>query len=145
MNNRSSRPLRFWTRAVWAAIGLSLFIWIGFEDSSTVTVLLLASLLTFAIAISLVGRSRTLNKSISAPPRGLRHVLAGMLVGGAVGPSAVLLMVIKNGLHGHYPADFSAQQVLGVALRTPVWALAGGLLGLAWWLTMREFDPRNLR
>ena len=127
-------------RAVWAIAGLASFFWLGWEDPSPVVVILMASLLSVAWAITLI------NRGTLAPRTGLmRWLLVGGLLGAAVGPLATVLMVLKTGLHGHSPPDFTIGDVLRTLRLIPAWAASGALLGLAGWLGMRMTDARRPR
>jgi hypothetical protein len=59
----------------------------------------------------------------------IRHIMVGAAAGIAVTPLALLLMAFKSGLHGHGSPDFTIGQMQAVVLRTPVWVIAGSLLG----------------
>lgn len=145
MAEGGNNQLRGLTRAAWAAVGLGWFFWLGFEDSSAGTVVLLAGLVCLAAGITLIARKRALDFSTVQHAGALRAVLAAGLLGAAVGPVAALLMVVKTGLHGHIPPDFSLQDVLNMLQRIPVWAMAGGLLGLAWWLGVKVAGSHGVR
>lgn len=54
----------------------------------------------------------------------------GVFFGLLVAPLAVLLMLLKSGLHGHPSPDFSLEQVQEVLWRVPLWCLVGALLKL---------------
>ncbi|MFO7625131.1 MAG: hypothetical protein R6V73_12335 [Anaerolineales bacterium] len=59
-----------------------------------------------------------------------RHLLVGAVAGVAVTPIAIFLMAFKTGMHGHGTPDFTAEQILSVIHRTPIWGIAGLFLGL---------------
>ncbi|KXK20119.1 MAG: hypothetical protein UZ15_CFX003001838 [Chloroflexi bacterium OLB15] len=54
----------------------------------------------------------------------------GGLAGSGTAASAALLMLIKNGLHGHLFPDFPFGMIAGVLALAPIWAIGGGLVGL---------------
>ncbi len=127
-------------RAAWAAVGLLSFFWLGWEDASPVTVLLLASLISAAWAFTWIRRG-----TLAARTGLLRWILAGGSLGAAVGPLAGILMVLKTGLHGHAPPDFTLEDVLRALQLIPAWAAAGALLGMAGWLGARTADVHRTR
>lgn len=55
--------------------------------------------------------------------------LAGVVAGAGSALLTLFLMALKTGLHGHGP-EFTPQQIAWVWGQLPVWALAGGLIGL---------------
>jgi hypothetical protein len=127
-------------RAAWTIAGLASFVWLGWEDPSPVVVILMASLISVAWAITLIKRGTLLEQT------GLmRWLLVSGLLGAAVGPLAAILMVLKTGLHGHAPPDFTIEDVLRALQLIPAWAASGALLGLAGWLGMRMTDARRPR
>lgn len=56
-------------------------------------------------------------------------ILLGMLAGVLSALTTFFLMLFKNVQHSHVVPDFSNEVMWGVLVRTPAWALAGGLIG----------------
>jgi hypothetical protein len=118
-------PLRSWLRISAIVLGIALILWLPIEDVN------LSQVLFFANAVCAWWAARFLLNIAPQHPAFLwRHVLIGLVAGLAVSPVAVFLMAFKSGLHGHGIPDFSSAQVLGVLARSPVWIVAGLLLGL---------------
>jgi hypothetical protein len=118
-------PLRTWIRISALILGIALILWLPIEDVNVNQVLF------FANAVCAWWAARfLLNISPQNPTFLWRHVLIGLLAGLAVSPVAVFLVAFKSGLHGHGIPDFSSAQILDVLARSPVWIVAGSLLGL---------------
>lgn len=120
--------------------GMAVFLWLGPEDTSIIPVTLLGGGLSALIVFVW-----TLHKAGgSAIPARWVPVIA-MVLGGATGLGAsaftVGLMFFKNARHAHVFLDYPVGLMLAIVERAPVWAAAGGLLGLAvslLWLARRE-------
>jgi hypothetical protein len=107
------------------ALGILMFFWLPVEDTDEKWVLAFAAAVnTWFVAHHLVNLPPAAQKSLP------RHILGGMLAGLAITPVALFLMAFKTGMHGHGMPDFSAEQILSVVSRTPIWGSAGLLLGL---------------
>ena len=116
--------------ALWAAIGVSVFLWIGYEDRTTIAPVLLGGSLALALALQL-GR-RFLFRSVEySKKRMAGYLLLGIFAGALAMPIAAISILVKVSLHGHVPPDFSLADVLAVLRRTPIWAGVGALVGLA--------------
>jgi len=124
---RKDTAVRRLARLAWSVTGLTLFLWIGYEDASLLTVVGCAALLGLSLGLSCADRQRRSERQ----PGWLRAAITGTLAGAAVGPLSALLMLVKAGLHTHPVAEFSPGDLLLVLGLTPAWAVAGGLLGLA--------------
>ncbi len=121
----------WWTRRLaWIAFGLLWFFWLGYEDRSTLTVMLVAAALAGVLVLE--GWARWV-RSAGGRRKLARAVVLGAGIGAAVGPLTALLMLLKLSLHAHPIPDFSSQQVWLALKVTPIWALAGALAGAAGW------------
>jgi hypothetical protein len=63
--------------------------------------------------------------------RAVRAALIGGLLGGGTALASLCLMFLKTATHAHIVPDYSLDQMLGMALRAPIWAAAGILIGAA--------------
>lgn len=124
MTSPARPPGRVWLRISALILGIALILWLPIEDVN------LYQVLFFANAVCAWWAMRFL-LNISPQSSGFlwRHVLIGLVAGLAVSPVALFLMAFKSGLHGHGTPDFSSTQVLSVLARSPVWVVAGLLLG----------------
>ena len=111
-------------RIAFIFVGAALFIWLSLEDQNERRALLLAAFLSSLIAIALYIRMRDGRLGVYSIP------LLGAFSGLLVPVLAVLLMVVKTGLHGHDGPDFTIAQISTVLQRIPVWIAAGFLVGL---------------
>jgi hypothetical protein len=117
--------LRLW-RNLSLILGFLLFVWLPVEDVK-------ASLVTvFAIAICglAVARFSILIRVQPGSKHWLAYLLSGIIAGAAITPVTFLLMAFKSGLHGHGSPDFTPEQVISVLWLTPLWIIAGLLIGL---------------
>jgi hypothetical protein len=110
------------------AYGVVLLAWLTPEGNAIWLVSLLGTILAWAGLWSVV-RSRWGNCRLSP-----RLWIPGSLVfGGVAGFSSALatiwLMLMKNVQHSHSFLDFPSEVVVGILARSPVWALAGFLVG----------------
>lgn len=110
------------------AYGLAFFFWMGMEDTSLGRVTALGGVLPLIFVTHLLTR-----RFGGAPIRarnGLLLLGAGGLLAGAAAPLAIaLLMAVKVSLHSHTYPEYPPEAVTAILARTPVWALAGLLLG----------------
>jgi hypothetical protein len=120
-------------------LGLVFFFWIPFEDTHPGFVIGLGAATCSLLAAALARRWKPHTPFSPVQAGGL-----GLLAGLAMGPLTILLMAVKTGLHGHQVPDFTGQQVADVLSLIPVWALAGGFIGLGLWLWGRAL-PRTRR
>jgi hypothetical protein len=119
-------------------LGASIFLWLPFEDTSRYWVIL------FAILICCWGSARFLVAYSGSSRFGLWiYPLCGALGGAAVTPTAIVLMIVKNGLHAHGPPDFTLDHIVSVILRTPVWLVGGSLIGTGIGLWQRSKLSQN--
>ena len=125
-----NQPIHLLRTTLWAAIGVSIFFWIGYEDRTIIAPVLLGGFLALALA-SQWGQ-RFLFRRVAWSRRQIaEYLLLGLSAGALAMPMAALSMLVKVSLHGHMPPDFSTADVLAVTGRTPIWAGAGALMGFA--------------
>jgi hypothetical protein len=122
-----------WSRALTLftfAFGLAFFFWIGLEDTTLLPPMILgASLTTLVIGHFLL---RRFGGAPLPARKGMLLLSAGGLLGGVVAPLvSTVLMALKVSLHSHDYPDYPPEAVLGVLARTPFWALAGLIFGMA--------------
>ncbi len=126
-------PLRMRLLAI--ILGMVFLFWLPLEDTAEVT----AALFAIAICIWLAATFLILTKKTS-PAKLYHYVLVGLIAGALVTPLTLSLMAFKTGLHGHQSPDFTAQQILSVVRKTPIWIIGGFLisLGSGIWLINRQ-------
>lgn len=124
------------TRLLILAYGILVFLWLRIEDNSVLPAV------TAGLGLSLLAAFIWLTNNLSGRTLRLRYALPGAaLLGGLCGLGAAAatagLMLLKNGMHGHVFPDFPFGIIVEILQRAPLWALAGGLIGLglalAWW------------
>ncbi len=117
-----------WLRNTGLLIGLALLIWLPFEDTSTTWVVGFATLLCAWGTANLILRfePRWRPGSISFL---FGYALLGLLGGLSMSLVGLFLMAFKSGVHGHGQPDFVPGQVSFLLERTPLWGLAGLLIG----------------
>ena len=102
-----------------------MLLWLPVEDTDEKWVLTFAAAVNaWMVARYLVHLSPAMRASLP------RQLLMGALAGLAITPVALFLMAFKTGMHGHSTPDFTAEQILSVIHRTPMWGSAGLFLGL---------------
>jgi uncharacterized membrane protein len=104
-------------------LGIIVLAWVSLEDKSVTLALLLAAAICMLAAAEWLAYS----SHLSTGKGWLAYPLAG-LVGGAA--TALLLMAIKTGLHGHTVPDYTPAQMGAVLTSFPIWAGAGAIIGL---------------
>jgi hypothetical protein len=119
----SSLPL--WLRLVGLIIGASLFIWIPYEDQGVLWVLFLSVTICGWLAIRFL-----LNSTAPSWKMVAWHSLVGGVAGLSIVPLALLLMILKSGLHGHSTPDFTIEQIQSVIRLMPLASLSGSMIGL---------------
>jgi hypothetical protein len=119
-----------WARIGWGVAGALWFVWIGIEDPSVLTVLILSATFLSALAVTVYQR-RIKHMSRSRPLRSVTILVAGFLGGLLVTPIAVVLMAVKISLHNHVLPDFSCTDVIQVLSSTPAWGIGALMLSAA--------------
>lgn len=130
-------------RALALGGGLIVFIWLRLEENSSAGAALMGTFaavggLLLWLASRFGGRVIRLRAAL----------LSAALVGGTAGSGAAfataLLMLLKNGSHGHVFPDYPPGLILATLERAPVWTLAGGCAGLGLtlvWIALRQPFP----
>jgi hypothetical protein len=114
-----------WLRISALLLGVWLLLWLPIEDQNEILVLLSAAAVNAWLALRyLARRSIPFGKGLLMP------TLLGLLAGLLVTPTALFLMAFKTGIHGHGSPDFTGEQILAVIYGTPIWGVAGLLVGL---------------
>ena len=117
-------------RGAWAVAGIVWIFWLGYEDRSLTSLIIVAALIAFALGIEAMNRWTE-----SRPTVGLiwlvRSIIVGGLTGAAVGPIAVLLALIKISLHSHTTPDFSIEDIRVLVRNSMPWIATGSLFGAA--------------
>jgi hypothetical protein len=109
----------------WAAIGLAVvsFIWLPVEDTTV------AFLLAVALGWCAWAGVWAFQQANRVDPISQGRLLAiGAIAGLAVSPMALILALLKAGLHGHGFLDFTNNQLVLIAKTTPGWILLGLLV-----------------
>ena len=132
-------------RLIVLAYGISLFIWLSVEDVSVGPVILFGLGAAFLTSVlSTVGKLNVV--SIAARYLPILALLLGGLNGALTSVMVVALMFFKNSRHAHIFADYPPEVMVAILRRGPVWALAGGLIGLSvglGWLAWRRNDEQS--
>ena len=106
-------------------LGMVFLFWLPIEDTNEYGAIL------FSIIIcSWLAASDLIRRQKSHPENLIQFVLVGSFAGVLITPLTLFLMAFKTGLHGHQAPDFTAQQFLSVARKTPIWLLGGFLISL---------------
>jgi hypothetical protein len=117
--------------------GIVLFFWLRIEDHTVLPAV------TAGLGLSLLAAFLWLTNNLGGKSLCLRYALPGAPLLGAVcglgtAAATAVLMLLKNGMHGHVFPDFPFGVIVEILQRAPLWAFAGGLAGfglvLAWWV-----------
>jgi hypothetical protein len=132
-------------RLRWLSLGYGgvLFVWLALEDVSVWPVTLIGSGLAVLIcllwALNKIGGQRLAVRWV--PPL---FASLGLVMGLGSSILVVALMFFKNARHSHIFPDYPPAMMLAMLQRAPLWAAAGGLvglsLGLGWLAVHRERD-----
>jgi hypothetical protein len=129
-SGQTKNRARIVTRIIVAVTGVLWFIWIGIEDQSPISVLIMAAIMVLALLTTSLERHFS-RLPESAVRRFVVIVSSGLVGGLLVTPVAVLLMAVKVSLHNHSVPDFSRPDVIQVLYSTPAWALGMLMLSAA--------------
>ena len=117
-------------RLIAIGYGILIFLWLSPEDQAVwPTVLLGAGLAGLVILLWLLGRYGGRHLPARYVPAVTTVVGAGIGLGTSL--ATVALMFFKDARHAHPFPDHPPGLLLAILERGPVWALAGGLTGLA--------------
>jgi len=117
-------------RLLMIAVGVAVFFWLSVEDNSTLPVAVLGTALAVVLAL-LRALSAWGGRSIRVGDGLLLLALFGALVGAAAALTVTGLMFFKTAWHSHIFPDYPLAMMAAMLTRTPVWALAGALIGAA--------------
>ena len=116
-------PLRMRLTAI--ILGMVFLLWLPIEDTSEYTAIVFAfAICGWLAAAFLMLRMKT------HPAKLYYFILFGSIAGAFITPLTLFLMAFKTGLHGHQSPDYTAQQMLSVVRKTPIWILGGFLISL---------------
>jgi hypothetical protein len=114
--------------------GVLTFLWLGYEDNSTLSVAIMGTLLSMICCLMAI---RTYGPRTPLSPRvWLRgFVLSGAVMGGGAVLFTVILMFFKTAWHGHAFPDYPVPLMVSMLLRLPLWIIGGACIGagLALW------------
>ncbi|MGB1285190.1 MAG: hypothetical protein ACPG7F_01555 [Aggregatilineales bacterium] len=119
--------------------GLMLLVWLSTEDNSTLTVALLGTGLAI-LSVLLWLLQHYGGQVFSGRILTVGAIFIGAITGAGAVLATVLLMFLKTAWHSHIFPDYPAQMMLDMLTRLPVWALAGGLLGLSGLILLRQAE-----
>ena len=117
-------------------LGIIVLVWVPFEEQSELGVLVISGTICAWTAVWILAKTIDSDRQLI-----LRHCLVGAGAGLAIAPTAILLMAIKSGIHGHGTPDFTVAQMQFVLSRTPFLILSGALVGLGsglWCLSRKD-------
>lgn len=123
--------------------GVTVFLWIPIEDFQTLPVVIFGTLLALLILCGWV-LNKFGGKTISPRYLPIASGLIGAVAGLGSAIAAVGLMFFKTSVHAHPFPDYPPALMLSMLERTPIWTLAGALLGLGLsllWLVLRDIKP----
>jgi hypothetical protein len=108
--------------------GIIAFIWLGFEDNSTLSVAVLGALLS---VLSLLMVIRTYGPHIPLASRIWipGFILLGALMGAGAVLFTVILMFFKTAWHSHAFPDYPVPLMAAMLARLPLWTMGGGCIG----------------
>lgn len=123
-------------RLIALATGIMVFLWLGIEDNS------IAPAVVMALGLALIAAFLWLMSRFGGRTVPERYVfigapLLGLLIGLSTSAVSAVLMLLKNGMHGHAFPDYPFGVFADILRTAPVWALAGALAGLGLALVWR--------
>lgn len=121
---------RAWLRWAIIAGGMTVFFWLRLEDYGVLTAALMGLALA-ALASAAWLWPRIARRALTPVRLLLSMAAAGAAAGLLTALFSALLMLLKDGFHGHLYPDYPATLIAGTVARAPAWALAGALIGVA--------------
>lgn len=112
------------------ACGIAVFVWLGPEDTHIWPVAALGTV-TAALTVWLWTLGKLGGTVVSARQMAGLAALLGAVTGLAASIITAALMLLKNAYHAHFFPDYPPALLGAMIQRTPAWALAGMLAGLA--------------
>jgi hypothetical protein len=106
-------------------LGIALLFWLPIEDTAENWAILFALAISAWFAVAVLISNRVTFRSLL-----LNYILIATIAGAFVTPIALLLMAFKTGMHAHGAPEYSAQQLVSVVWKTPIWIAGGFLMGL---------------
>lgn len=137
---RESFTTPYWLRLTGIVLGIAGLIWLSIEDQHEYLALLCAALLCIWFAVRyyyLQSWTFRHNNATDINPRQGQYPLEGrymwvaVIAGTAVSPLAILLMLLKIGIHDHPTPAYTYAQIYATALRIPFWVIGATLIGLS--------------
>jgi hypothetical protein len=113
------------TRYIAMATGILVLVWLSIENDSLFLLIIISALTTTLGMIVLLSRSSRLVLA-----RWYTYLLVGAVTGFLIIPVALMLVLVRIGLHNHPQPDFTPEQVQALLRLTPASILAGFLTGL---------------
>lgn len=127
--------LRLWL----VALAIIIFVWSGLEDHDVIGVTILGA----GLASTLFGWKLASRFKSSTRPWLTIAAISGALIGALACLMTVALMVFKDLRHGHLFPDYPPKLILAMLERLPIWAIAGGLIGISIGLLLSVFSSRK--
>lgn len=119
--------------------GILVFIWLGLEDNSTLSVAILGTLLSVLLSLMAI---RTYGPRAPLVPRIWLpgFILSGAIIGAGAVVFTVLLMFFKTAWHGHAFPDYPVPLMAAMLSRLPLWAVGGACMGagVGLWRWMKD-------
>lgn len=121
-------PSRRRLRPAILLVGALTFVWMGPEDHTAVFGALLGTSLA-ALGVVWWASPRYAGRALNALRLTAVSAALGALIGAASPPVGALLLFFKNAWHAHGFWDYPPALIADLLLRTPLWILAGALIG----------------
>jgi len=130
----------------WVVIIYAIFVlvWSGREHTGVMPITLVSFgmvVLTMIVWVS----NRFSGRTLSVRSGAIASVLIGGIIGGGTSVVTASMMMFVNFRHAHLNPDFPPELVGAILQRLPIWALAGGLMGLALvllWIAVQPEDDK---
>jgi hypothetical protein len=119
-------------------IGITIFIWLSFEDKNETIAIILAIIINSWIAIVF-----TKHNQKQSQLNLIYFMILGLLVGASVAPMTLFLMAFKTGLHSHLIPEYTNIQINSIIRRIPVWIVGSIFVSLG--LGLLYGNSRNFK